>query len=41
MQAFSNKHETDQADLTDWMCFLSFNLMEEIITDTEAFSTYN
>ena len=40
MQAFSTKHKTDQADLTDWMYFLSFNLMEEIITDTEPFSTY-
>lgn len=36
--ALSYECETEQADFTDWMCFLSSNLVEEIISNPEALS---
>ena len=35
MQALSSTCKTDQADFTDWMSFLTSNLMEEISVNTE------
>ena len=38
-QALSSERKINQADSTDWMSFLSSNLLEEISSNLEAFST--